>query len=312
MQCEARLIGSENTPQFKPILLEYRKLFETYTKHHGYLQSEASFANHFIWQHFWDIRFAADTKAMLIAMDSDMYRPLLLPPFLKDLNDSILPHMLACEEYMFDTYGSFFIKGATDEMVAKIKADCGDRYQFEYDANNSEYVYHVEDLIQLKGKKYHSKRNHINTFLKKYNSSLDEYTPKFRDECLQLQDKWAKESEADERVAFEEKQSIVRALDHMEELGLQGCVARIDGQVAAFSVGERINEEACLIHIEKADKDFRGLYAYINREFAANFWSDCKYINREEDMGVPGIRKAKESYYPAFMVNKYNVLLNQK
>ncbi len=305
---------SENfPPNFKPVLLEYKAMFESYTKDHGYIQSEASFANHFIWQHSWDIRMAAHTKAMFILMESDLYRPLLLMPFMKDPSDSILPHMLDSEEYMFGVYGCFYMKGATAEMVEKIKADCGDRYAFAYDSYNSEYVYNSDDLINLRGKKYHSKRNHVNTFLKRYEATVEDYTSANREECLELQRKWAAgRDDMTEREAREEYESIERALDYREELGLRACVVKIGGQVEAFSVGERIREDAAVIHIEKANRDFDGLYAYINREFAAGYWADCKYINREEDLGVPGIRKAKQSYHPAFMIDKYDVFLNEE
>jgi hypothetical protein len=217
--------------------------------------------------------------------------------------------MLMCEDHMRQACGDFLLKGATKKMMDKINRDCPGRYRFIYDEYNSEYIYSAQDLIELKGKKYHSKRNHINTFLKNYDPVLEEYSPKYRDECLELQRTWAAEKEQDEREAREELESIERTLDNYEVLGLRGCVVKIGGEVAAFSFGEQRCNETVIIHIEKAKSGFGGLYAYINREFAANFWSHCKYINREEDMGVPGIRKAKLSYHPVFMLDKYDIVL---
>ena len=299
------------TPDFRPVTLDMKPLFDSYIKPKGYncSCSESSFANDFIWQKSYSIRLSTHKDVMYLAMSHRKYRPLMLPPFLRDNSMSIQPYMLCAEDYMDAECGGFYLKGATEAVVEKIKQDCGDRYRFIYDDVNSEYVYNSSDLINLAGKKYHSKRNHINTFKKKYVSEFDEYSPKYREECLALQDKWAKVSGAEEGAARDEYESIARALDNYEALNLRGCVVKIGGEVVAFSMGEHISEDTAIIHIEKADRDFDGLYTYINREFAANFWSDCTYINREEDMGVPGIRKAKQSYYPAFMINKYDVAL---
>ncbi len=295
---------------FKSLELDEKPLFDSYVMGHGYRHSEASFSNMYTWQEAWDMKMAVEGNGLYISMYSDVYRPFLLPPYLKDESESIAPYMKICEEYMVEQFGVFYLKCATPQMVEKIKRDCGDRYSFAYDEYNTEYVYNAQDLINLSGKKYHSKRNHINAFLRSYDAEFELYDDCYRQECLKLQTDWATDKDADPREAEEEMLSITKALDHWRELNFKGCVIKMNGAIAAFSFGEQISEDTAIIHIEKARTDVNGLFPYINNEFVKNVWSHCTYINRAEDMGVPGIRKAKQSYHPAFMLEKYDVLLS--
>lgn len=296
--------------KFEPLELGMKPLFDSYVLGRGYRHSEASFSNMFTWQEAWDMQMAVQDDAVFIVMDSDIYRPFILPPYLMDQSRSIEPHMKLCEEYMVDRCGVFYMKCAVPQMMEKIKEDCGARYAFNYDEYNSEYCYRAKDLIDLAGRKYHSKRNHINSFLRNYQCEYELYEDKYRDECLHLQEEWAQTKDEDPREAAEELLSITKALDHWRELNFQGCVVKIEGKVAAFSFGEQICEDTAIIHIEKARPDINGLFAYINNAFVKDVWSRSEYINRAEDMGVPGIRKAKLSYHPAFMLDKYDVLLS--
>ncbi|MEG0585164.1 MAG: phosphatidylglycerol lysyltransferase domain-containing protein [Christensenellaceae bacterium] len=302
----------EKMLDFKPLELKNKKLFDSYVLINQYDHSEASFSNMYTWAEAWDICMDTDKDALYLSMYSDVYQPFLLPPYLKDLSQSILPSMLKCEEYMLDKFGLFYLKCATPEMVAKIKQDCGDRYTYVYDEYNSEYLYNAKDLIELKGKKYHSKRNHVNAFLRDYQCEFLPYQDEYKEECIALQEEWAIEKQADERDAQEELLSIKKALNNFEELGFVGCVVKINGEIVGFSFGEQICKRTAIIHIEKAKAGINGLYTYLNQKFAATMWSHCQFINRAEDMGVEGIRKAKRSYYPVRMLEKYDVLLKSK
>ena len=102
-----------------------------------------------------------------------------------------------------------------------------------------------------------------------------------------------------------DREPIERAFRHFDELGLMGGLLRLDGRVVAFSFGERTNEQVFVTHIEKAFADIPGAYPMINREMARRFCTDVPYINREDDVGVEGLRKAKLSYYPAILLENY-------
>lgn len=292
---------------FKPVKLEDKQLFDSYVKRSDCRNSETTFANMYIWKDSLNIQFAFLDKALVIGMDTQWYGKILFPPYLSDESESIAPYMEMCEAYMAEQGIEFYMKSVTNKLKERIEKDCPGRYVFSYDEYNSEYVYRTRDLIELKGKKYHSKRNHINSFLKNYTPEFEMYDTKYRDDCIRIQKGWAKHRQDDDVLAKNEMMSIERALDCYEALRLTGCVVKIDGEVVAFSVGERICPNMAVIHIEKARGGINGLYTYINREFAARVWKDCEYINREEDMGVEGIRKAKRSYHPIFMMEKYDV-----
>lgn len=297
---------------FEPIVLGHRKLFDSYVSGRGYMQSEASFANLYIWQHPWNIALAEQDGALFVSFDNPEYRPFLIPPFLVDEEQSIEPHMCAAEKYMRDRYGEFYIKCATSRQMEKIRHDCGTRYVFRYDEDDSEYIYNTKELEELAGKKYHGKRNHVNSFLRDNEPEVEPYSARWRDDCLLLQEEWAKMRGGQTRETDEEYISIMKALDNCDALDLRGIVVLLRGKVAAFTMGEQLTEDTALIHIEKARPEVNGLFTYINQQFVKRCWSQTKYINREEDMGVPGIRQAKRSYHPAFMLDKFDVIRKER
>ena len=199
--------------EFKKLEIEDKEIFESYMNGHNYRHSEASFSNLFIWQEAWDIKWAEDGEALYMSMNFEAYRHFLLPPYLKDWSKSCLPHMKKVQEYMMDTYGGLYIKCAIPDMVRKIREDCGHAFRFAYDACNSEYVYNTYDLVNLEGKKYHAKRNHINQFLKNHTYEFLDYTPDLEEECLQIHHEWMKErKDSTEKEAAEELLSTQKSL----------------------------------------------------------------------------------------------------
>ena len=179
-------------------------------------------------------------------------------------------------------------------------------FEIESDKNNFDYVYLSEDLIKLKGNRYHRKKNHLNRFKKTVNFEFRSMDDVLIDEVLQLQEDWCEFKEcADNQDLFLEDQAIYEALKNYRLLKFKGGVVLIDGKVEAFSFGEILNPETAVIHVEKANPEIPGLYTAINQMFASDSWSDVKYINREQDLGLEGLRKAKESYYPDHMIEKY-------
>lgn len=168
--------------------------------------------------------------------------------------------------------------------------------------NNANYIYEVKDLAELPGKKYHGKRNHCSYFEKTYQWSYEAVTKENLSEAKSFVDQWMKDSP--ERTE-EECIALELAFQNFFELGFTGGVLRVDGKIVAFTAGEPINDQVFCTHIEKADSAYRGAYPMINREFARHALSSYKYVNREEDMGIPGLRKAKESYHPVSLYASY-------
>ncbi|WP_458406786.1 DUF2156 domain-containing protein, partial [Anaerotignum sp.] len=170
-----------------------------------------------------------------------------------------------------------------------------------------DYVYSRESLATLKGKKLHGKRNHINKFLSKYpDYEYRKLDHSMIEDCIALYDQWI--SEKDEETAKtlqSEKQSVLLALNNMDALGLTGGTIYIDNKLCAFTVGERLHPHMQLIHIEKGDTNYEGIFPMINQQYVLHECMDVELINREEDMGIEGMRKAKRSYHPLKMIEKY-------
>lgn len=164
----------------------------------------------------------------------------------------------------------------------------------------------------MKGKKYQSKRNHINKFKKQYPDY--EYrllTPELVPECLKMEEEWCRANNCDEQMALgAERRSMTFALHHMEELGLTGGVLHVNGKIAAFTYGAPINYQTWDTCVEKANTDIEGSYAMINYEYANHIGEQYMYINREEDLGLEGLRKAKLSYQPTILLEKCIAELN--
>lgn len=170
------------------------------------------------------------------------------------------------------------------------------------------YVYSAQSLISLKGKKLHAKRNHINRFRADHSDwQYEPITPENLPEVADMSEDWCLRNGCrDDKSLREESRSVRAAIREMDILGLDGGLIRANGKVVAFSLGDRLNSDTYLIHIEKAYSDIQGAYAMINQEFAAHNCANYLYINREDDSGDEGLRKAKQSYRPAFQIEKFS------
>lgn len=200
------------------------------------------------------------------------------------------------------------IYGVTESYKAVLDSDFPGRFSYEYDDGNNDYIYHVEDLASLSGKKYHSKRNHISNFIKNHPDwSYEDITAQNISECIDLHTNWIEnrndsESDTDYSLEFE---AVLSGFESYAEIGFQGGLIRVNHKPIAYTYGERLNEHCFVTHFEKAPADMQGAYAIVNREFAKRLKdSGFVYVNREEDLGLPGLRKAKQSYKPAIWLKK--------
>lgn len=208
----------------------------------------------------------------------------------------------------------FQLWGADREFTEKLEKLFPGRFRFELDRNGSDYIYKAEDLIRLSGRKYHGKRNHIAQFERKYDWSYEEIAQDNLADCRAVARQWRQTHEDSEvRSGVEgESHALERAFQNFEGLRLGGGLIRLEGKPVAFTVGEEINPKTYLIHFEKALDGYDGLYAVINHEYAARHLAGYEWINREEDMGIEGLRKAKLSYHPAFLFEKYRITLAEQ
>ena len=203
----------------------------------------------------------------------------------------------------------FTMKGLSEEMMTQMELFYPNLFEYSFNRDNSDYIYKVEELAELRGKKYHGKKNHINYFLKNYTYEYEEISAGNITECHVVKDDWSEQKDSDSASVETELGAVDLALNHFEELGLTGGLIRIDGVVKAFTIGERLTQDTFVTHIEKADTEVRGLYPMINWQFAIHALGNYTYVNREEDLGVEGLRKAKLSYQPEMIWNKYRAVL---
>lgn len=188
-----------------------------------------------------------------------------------------------------------------------------EEFTVEENRDYFDYVYDAEKLRTLPGKKYHKKKNHVNAFLKEYGGRYE-----FRMMCcegsgdiLDFLERWKEERGIEDsyhRIEYESR-GIAYMLEHCKMLKSRICGVYIDGRLEAFSIGSyNSSEETAYIHVEKANPEIRGLYPFINREFLCQGFPEAKYVNREDDMGIEGLRKAKLSYHPMKLVKKYDII----
>lgn len=170
---------------------------------------------------------------------------------------------------------------------------------------NADYIYRVRDLIELTGKKYHAKRNHISRFVRAYDYEFEKVTTDLQaKECIEMARQWGLSS-SNPKDAADELDAIRSALENRAALGMVAALIRVDGKVIAFAAGEPIHANTFDQHFEKALVEYDGAYAVINHDFMTHCLSDFEFVNREEDMGIEGLRKAKLSYLPERLLRKY-------
>lgn len=193
----------------------------------------------------------------------------------------------------------------SEEQTEQLKSFFGDKLILKEQRDYFDYIYLRENLATLNGKRYHSKKNHVNTFCKKFNYSYEELNENNLEECLNFSRQWHMMNESTQQLEAE-RQVIDCAFKNFFDLGFSGALLRVDGKIVAYSLGEPMADgETYCVHFEKASPDVPTAYATVNKMFAENLPTKFKYINREDDAGVEGLRKAKTSYHPEFLLKKY-------
>ena len=205
----------------------------------------------------------------------------------------------------------FKLRGITEKHRLELEAAFPGQFEFIPDCYTYDYVYEVEKMATLAGKKLHAKRNHINRF-KEANPGwvFEPITLDTLPECMEMTQEWVRQHPNQAGYASE-LYAFHRAFSNFEALGLEGGLLRAGGRVIAFTMGEPLNSDTYIIHFEKAFPHIQGAYPMINQAFAQHIQKthpQLKYINREDDMGIESLQKAKRSYYPAFLLEKYTAV----
>jgi hypothetical protein len=198
------------------------------------------------------------------------------------------------------------IYGVTAGYQVMLQEAFTGKFTYEYDEGNNDYIYLVEKMTTLSGKKYHGKRNHITNFKKNHPDWIFEViTSDNIPECIATHQRWIDEKGEVDEDFIDEFNAVKKAFDCYDELGWRGGLIRTGGEVVAYCMGEPQQNGKCFVtHFEKASADMQGAFPIINQEFTKNCLQNFTYVNREEDLGIEGLRRAKQSYYPEILLEK--------
>lgn len=261
---------------------------------------EYSFTTIFMWRKFYHNRIARYGDYLFVKSQEEKHAYLL--PIGGDLREGIV----ILREYAHEKGHALKLFGADEPMTWEIDRLFPGQFAFQPSPADFDYLYYQEDLAQLAGKKYHAKRNHIAGFGKKFNWVYEPITDGNVAEVVEMAREWCRQKgNCEENGLRSENCAIREALAHRRELSITGGLIRADGKVAAFTFASPINSQVADVHVEKALPDYPGAYAVINREFTARALAGYRWVNRENDLGLEGLRKAKNSYYPALLLEKY-------
>lgn len=292
--------------EWKEITEAERELFQGFYEKEQSRSCEHSFTNNLLWSPFYGTRYCVIEGNLVFKSGEEKLSVSF--PIGKNQIQKTVDKLL---QYFEEKKQPFSMHSVTPEQFELLTQMYPDKFQIAYDRDWADYVYESEKLISLSGKKLHGKRNHINNFIKAYpDYQYERIDAKNREECIELAQNWREENGCDSDPEKNEEFCVtLRALKEMEDLNLTGGLIRADGRVVAFSMGEKLCDDTFVVHIEKAYADVQGAYPIINQQFVLHEAADYRYINREEDTGAEGLRKAKLSYYPVFLQEKGVVTL---
>lgn len=284
-------------PGSRGIMLEDKPLLDRLFSEMQPRVSELTFANLYLFRKAHDYRLTRVGEAVLALGRGYDGAPYFLPPFGGDI--------AAAASKLLDDGVTLY--GADDAFLERHLA--AGTFEAEPDRNNFDYLHVKEEMAQLGGKLYHKKKNRVNYFVNRHRHEVQLFADRHVSEALTLLDEWG-------RVKMElspagsvrgEIEACAEALRLHRELGLSGVVVLVEGVVRGFALGERLNRETAVCHFEKGDNFMEGLYQLLDREFSRLLFTECTWLNREQDLGEEALRQAKLSYHPVELLAKYRV-----
>lgn len=293
---------------FKDIEIDCKNILDKYFDLVDYEACEYCFTTLYMWKDLYKTKYYVEDDFAIVAGEYENKGFIILPLAKKENMNKAFDFIIKNFER---ENKQIHLKAINKEVVEYLQSVYGDRFEYIEERNNFDYIYDGESLRTLAGRKNQKKRNHLNSFVKEYGDRVEykKLEETDFDECINLLKEWSKDK--DESIELDsEFKAIKRIFKNYEKLkdtlNISGIY--IDSKLEAFSIGEMLNDNMAVIHVEKANADIRGLYPYINQQFLLNEFSDVEFVNREEDLGIEGLRKAKLSYHPVKFAEKYTVI----
>lgn len=298
------------------ITIEDRAFLEEYLNGFEYKTSGLSFSAQYMWreinQFSWDIvgEYMCITGISHLELEEGIILPFMFPPLTKTGSydkDALRETVFKAKEY-FEKKGQPFSLRLVPFHIMEIIKEAVPELSCTDDRPNYDYIYRTQELIDLKGRDYHGKKNHLNYFHKTFEYEYVTLISDMADEAMKFIADFNKRKEipANEMELLKmEEEAMSDVFVNLEKVGYKAGAILIDGNIEAIAIGGRLGSKMITEHVEKANVNFRGLYQAINNEFCKHVASWAKCINREEDMGIPNLRKAKLSYRPVKLLEKY-------
>ncbi|HHT9144299.1 MAG TPA: DUF2156 domain-containing protein [Candidatus Wunengus sp. YC61] len=292
--------------------IEDKKLFDKYVTEEGINLCDYSFANNYIWKGSIELLWKIINNNFCLFGLTSKGMCMMLPPLGKDNIQNTLNECFSMMKEINDSSGSESYINYVYEGFLNLFDNTSHRIVEGY----PDYIYKTTDLIKLAGRKYEKKRNEINFFKKHYDTSFEKFYPKHIADAILMIDQWKREKIHESNVSnhnephyqyslVHEAEAAKCAIIFSEELGLNGAIIAIKGQIEGITLGERITSNTASVLIEKTNNNFHGMPQFIYQQFCASDFSDVEYINAGEDWGIEGLRKAKMSYHPCFLAKKF-------
>ena len=301
---------------FKEVAIDDKDIFEKHYREYGSDVSEMTFTNVFMWRKAFGYKYTVINGLLCCISHSGDTEPFALLPagsFSQNnfSRDKFRKVILDIKEY-FEENNLKLVFKRVSKRGTDIFKECFEDNEIEvvFNRDDSDYVYKIESLAYLKGKKYHKKRNHVRKFMRLYGDSYEyvKLSEKHIDESYRIMEEWCSKRNCNEHRIFGcERLANIEVLKNFEKLNCKGALIKVNGRFEAVTVGEQLSNNTVVIHIEKGNSEIEGIYNVINKEFCQYEWNHLEFSNREQDLGVPGLRKAKLSYHPDKMIDKYIV-----
>lgn len=293
---------------FSEITLESKTEFDHYIGQHQVQISELTFTNFFSWRYFYRFRYAIIAGLLCVISVPCRGEHFAMMPIGNVNEENFAEAFSKIRRYFIEEGWRPIFRKIPAQKLEFFRDKAASEEAIVFDRDNSDYLYNTSDLIELRGKRYDGKRNHINRFKKRHTY---EYVPlecSLISECSRIMQEWCEEKDCTcQNGEYCERKANLELLRNFKTLGCKGALIKVDGVFEAFTVGEMLNEDTAVIHIEKAKNSIDGLYTLINQQFAQREWSETTYINREQDLGLEGMRRSKLSYHPVRLIEKYTV-----
>lgn len=285
---------------FRKPVVDDKQWVDECLKYVNSFNCEYTFGNIFVWSTAYRTKICRYKDFLMCRWGKDSEFMYSLPIGKGDFKDAVNQIILDAESNGVTPV----IYGVTSNYKKLLDEHFDGKFNYKFDEGYNDYIYSTEKMANLSGKKYHSKRNHITNF-KKNNPdwTFEILNENNIPECIDLHTKWINNHADDEDYSFE-FEAVLTAFEHYGKLGFTGGLIRVQGEVIAFTFGERHSDELFVTHFEKAPADVQGAYTIINQEFTKNCLMNFEFVNREEDLGLEGLRKAKQSYNPEIFLEK--------